>query len=173
MEHKGTSIDLGFRRLYLQREDAEESFSRRQGGPSPWTSCQKRSSLQRRCRQARVGQPMTKKGGTYQATSYLSARAAIQRKVTAANRPFNLRVDSEFRESNIVLDAVLKHNKMSGQAKQRTHKDVITDLDKDRLAKYFEGVLESQDTPLNSNSFRCFAGTTWHDTWVFPGRRCS
>ena len=88
----------------------------------------------------------TKKGGTYQATSYLSARAAIQRKVAAANRPFNLRVDSEFRESNIVLDAVLKHNKVSGQAKQRKHKDVITDLDKDRLAKYFEGVLESQDT---------------------------
>ena len=88
----------------------------------------------------------TKKGGTYQATSYLSARAAIQRKVTAANRPFNLRVDSEFRESNIVLDAVLKHNKVSGQAKQRKHKDVITDLDKDRFAKYFEGVLESQDT---------------------------
>ena len=88
----------------------------------------------------------TKKGGTYQATSYLSARAAIQRKVTTANRPFNLRVDSEFRESNIVLDAVLKHNKVSGQVKQRKHKDVITDLDKDRLAKYFEGVLESQDT---------------------------
>ena len=35
---------------------------------------------------------------------------------------------------------------MSGQAKQRKHKDVITDLDKDRLAKYFEGVLEIQDT---------------------------
>ena len=27
VEHKGTSIDLGFRRLYLQREDAEESLS--------------------------------------------------------------------------------------------------------------------------------------------------
>ena len=88
---------------------------------------------------------MIKKGATYQATSYLSARAAIQRKVTAANRPFNLRVDSEFRESNIIFDAVLKHNKASGQAKQGRHKDVITDLDKDRLAKYFEGVLESQD----------------------------
>ena len=92
------------------------------------------------------GGQRTKKGGTYQATSYLSARAAIQRKVTAANRPFNLRVDSEFRESNIVLDAVLKQCKVSGEAKQRKHKDVITDLDKDRLAKYFEGVLESQDT---------------------------
>ena len=31
VEHKGISIDLGFRRLYLQREDAEESFSWRQG----------------------------------------------------------------------------------------------------------------------------------------------
>ena len=57
VEHKGTSIDLGFRRLYLQREAAEESLSWRQGGPSPWTSCQKRSSLLRRRRQARVGQP--------------------------------------------------------------------------------------------------------------------
>ena len=76
----------------------------------------------------------------------MSARAAIQQKVTAANRPFNLRVDSEFRESNIVLDTVLKHNKVSGHAKQRKHKDVITDLDKGRLAKYFEGVLESQNT---------------------------
>ena len=36
VEHKGTSIDFGFRRLYLQREDAEESFSCRQGGPSPF-----------------------------------------------------------------------------------------------------------------------------------------
>ena len=88
----------------------------------------------------------TKKGGTYQATSYLSARAAIQRKVTAANRPFNESTATRFRESNIVLDAVLKHNKVSGQAKQRKHKDVITDLDKDRLAKHFKGVLESQDT---------------------------
>ena len=26
VEHKGTSIDFGFRRLHLQREDAEESF---------------------------------------------------------------------------------------------------------------------------------------------------
>ena len=32
VEHKGTSIDFGFRRLYLQREDADESFSSRQGG---------------------------------------------------------------------------------------------------------------------------------------------
>lgn len=88
----------------------------------------------------------TKKGGTYQATSYLSARAAIQRKFTAANRPFNIRADSEFRESNIVLDAILKNNKASGLAKQTKHKDAITDLDKDRLATYFDGVLESQDT---------------------------
>ena len=57
VEHEGTYIDLEFRRLYLQREDVEESFSWIQGGPSPWTSCQKRSSLLRRRRQARVGQP--------------------------------------------------------------------------------------------------------------------
>ena len=57
VEHKGTSIDFGFPRLYLQREDAEESLSWRQGGPSPWTNCQKRSSFLRRRRQARVGQP--------------------------------------------------------------------------------------------------------------------
>ena len=34
VEHKGTSVDLGFRRLYVQREDAEESFSCRPGGPA-------------------------------------------------------------------------------------------------------------------------------------------
>ena len=88
----------------------------------------------------------TKKGETYQATSYLSARAAIQRKLTAANRLFNLRADSEFRESNIVLDAILKNNKANGLAKQTKHKDAITDVDKDRLATYFEGVLETEDT---------------------------
>ena len=40
--HKGTSINLGFRRLYLQREGAEESFSWRQGGPfcPAWVSFQ-------------------------------------------------------------------------------------------------------------------------------------
>ena len=80
----------------------------------------------------------TKKGETYQATSYMSARAAIQRKFTAANRLFNLRTDIEFRESNIVLDAILKNNKANGLAKQTKHKDAITDVDKDRLATYFD-----------------------------------
>ena len=50
----------------------------------------------------------TKKGGTYQASSYTSARAAIQRKLFSAKRPFNLRLDKEFKESNILLDAIVE-----------------------------------------------------------------
>ena len=111
----------------------------------------------------------TKKGGTYQATSYLSARAAIQRKVTAANRLFNLRVDSEFRESNIVLDAVLKHNKVSGQATQRNTRTLSPTWTRTDLRNTSKEFWKAR----TRNSFRCFAGTTWHDTWVFAGRRCS
>ena len=77
---------------------------------------------------------------------YFSARAAIQRKLTALKRPFNLRDDAAFRDSNIVLDAVLKRNKVEGKSHKVQHKDAITDADKDRLAEYFKDVLDCQDT---------------------------
>ena len=74
-----------------------------------------------------------KNGDCYQPGGYLSARAAIQRKLTALKRPFNLRDDAAFRDSNIVLDAVLKRNKAEGKSHKVQHKDAITDADKDHL----------------------------------------
>ena len=87
-----------------------------------------------------------KNGDVYQPGGYLAARAAIQRRLNALKRPFNVREDAAFRESNIVLDAVLKRNKAEGKTQKVQHKDALTDADKDRLAMYFEDVLETQDT---------------------------
>ena len=41
---------------------------------------------------------------------------------------------------------MLKRNKAEGKTQKVQHKDALTDADKDRLATYFEDVLETQDT---------------------------
>jgi len=69
---------------------------------------------------------------------------SARKTVTAINRV--LRDDAAFRDSNIVLDAVLKRNKAEGNSHKVEHKDAITDADKDRLAEYFKDVLDCQDT---------------------------
>ncbi len=56
----------------------------------------------------------TKKGSTYQKTSYMCSRSAIQRQLSMLERPFNLRNDAAFASSNRILDAVLKSNKTTG-----------------------------------------------------------
>lgn len=88
----------------------------------------------------------TKKGEKYQKSSYLGARSALQRHLTDLKRPYNLRQDAAFNESNRVLDAVLKANKASGQCKLVQHKEAMSEADKTRLQDYFADVLDSQDT---------------------------
>ena len=82
----------------------------------------------------------------YQASSYVSARSAIQRHLTSLKRSFNIRDDKEFMTSNNLLDAVLKRNKAEGKSKPVQHKESITEADKARLNEYFEDVLDSNDT---------------------------
>lgn len=88
----------------------------------------------------------TKKGGSYQRGSYLSARSAIQRRLAELQRPFNLRKDGAFITSNRLLDASLKKKKAEGQSKPVQHKESISSPDKVRLDEYFSDVLETQDT---------------------------
>ena len=54
----------------------------------------------------------TKTGGVYKRASYLAARAAaVQRELQARRRSFNIFTDHAFKQSNVVLDGVLKKNK--------------------------------------------------------------
>ena len=88
----------------------------------------------------------TKKGEVYQRSSYVSARGAIQRHLVALKRPFNLRLDKEFRASNQILDSVLKKHKRDGLLKPVQHKEAISEVEKSRLEEYFKGVLDTNDT---------------------------
>ena len=88
-----------------------------------------------------------KTGGMYQASSYVSARSAIQRHLTSLKPSFNIRDDKEFMTSNNSLDAVLKRNKAElGESKPVQHKESITEAEKVRLNECFEDVLDSDDT---------------------------
>ena len=53
----------------------------------------------------------TKTGGVYKRASYLAAHAAVQRELQARRRSFNIFTDYTFKQSNVVLDGVLKKNK--------------------------------------------------------------
>ena len=53
----------------------------------------------------------TKTGGVYKRASYLAVRAAVQRELQARRRSFNIFTDHAFKQSNVVLDGVLKKNK--------------------------------------------------------------
>ena len=102
-----------------------------------------------------------KNGDCYQPAGYLSAWAAIQRKLTALKRSFNLRDDAAFRGSNIVLDAVLKRNKTRVSHKVQ-HEDAITDADKDLAGEYFKDVLDCQDTYKPHIQSYCWYNMTRH-----------
>ena len=71
----------------------------------------------------------TKKGGVYGRQAYMSARAAIQRELDLTSRNFNISKDAPFRQSNRVLDSVLKHNMAQGHEKAVEHKTPISDED--------------------------------------------
>ena len=71
----------------------------------------------------------TKKGGVYGRQAYMSARAAIQRKLDLASWNFNISKDAPFCQSNRVLDGALKHNKAQGHEKAVEHKAPISDED--------------------------------------------
>ena len=87
----------------------------------------------------------TKRGETYQRSSYLCARSALQRQLSYLKRPLDLRKAS-FKRNNEVLDVVLKRNKAQGYCKPVQQKDVLTEEDKVRLNSYFADVLEAGDT---------------------------
>ena len=82
----------------------------------------------------------------YSHSSYLAARAAIQRHVRVLKPPFNLFQDDEFNEqSNDVLDAILVQKKKDGSFREVQHKEPLSAEDAATLAEYFEDVLTAND----------------------------
>ena len=63
----------------------------------------------------------TKTGDYYQHSSYLCARAALQRHATTLKRPFSFREHAAFKQSDLLLDAVLKNVKAKGLSKPVKH----------------------------------------------------
>lgn len=86
-----------------------------------------------------------KAGVEYSKSSYLAARAAIQRHLRVLKRPFNIFTDEAFSRSNEVLNALLIQKKKDGLHHQVKHKEAILPDDMAKLAVYFEDVLSSQD----------------------------
>ena len=66
------------------------------------------------------------KDGEYSKSSYLAARAPIQRHLRIVKRPFNIFTDEAFVQANKVLDCILKWHKTLGLEKQTKHKEPIS-----------------------------------------------
>ena len=69
----------------------------------------------------------TKKGETYRRSSYLCARSALQRHLLYMKHLLDWR-SASFKQSNEVLEAVLKGNKAQGYCKPALPKDVLTEV---------------------------------------------
>ena len=70
----------------------------------------------------------TKGGDMYSRNSYVSAKAAIQRWLSAS-MTINIFTDPEFKRANAVLDGLLKEKKRQGLEAPVKHKDAISDAD--------------------------------------------
>lgn len=104
----------------------------------------------------------TQKGEYYKKSSYMAARAALSRYlVTVLNREeCNLYRCAAFKQSNVVLDGVLKMKKADGHEPSAEHKTAICDEDLAKLHSYFEDVLDVPD-PVKLTYF-CWYHLTLH-----------
>ena len=79
-----------------------------------------------------------KDGKNYQEPSYYDFRAAIHRQLVELERNFNVYSDPEFRQSNNVLDGVLKKLRREGKMEPFHHKQPITKSDMDKIQFLFD-----------------------------------
>ena len=82
----------------------------------------------------------TKGGDMYSRNSYVSAKAAIQRWLSAS-MTINIFTDPEFKRANAVLDGLLKEKKRQGLEAPVKHKDAISDADWKKIELHFADVL--------------------------------
>ena len=80
----------------------------------------------------------------YRRSSYLAARAAIQRHIRVLKRPFNIFMDEAFAYFNKVLKSVLIAHKKAGEEPEVRQKAGITDDDLEKLKGYFVDVLDEK-----------------------------
>ena len=104
----------------------------------------------------------TQKGDYYVKASYLAATAALSRYfVTVLHRAeCNVFRYSVFKQSNVVLDGVLKKKKAVGLEPKPEHKAAICTEDLVKLNSYFEDVLDAAD-PMKLTYF-CWFHLTLH-----------
>ena len=86
----------------------------------------------------------TKGGDMYSRNSYVSAKAAIQRWLSAS-MTINIFTDLEFKRANAVLDGLLKEKKRQGLESPVKHKDAISDADWKKIELHFADVLTAND----------------------------
>ena len=86
----------------------------------------------------------TKGGDMYCCNSYVSAKAAIQRWLSAS-MTINIFTDPEFKRANAVLDGLLKEKKRQGLEAPVKHKDAISDADWKKIELHFADVLTAND----------------------------
>eukprot|EP00117_Sycon_ciliatum_P039360 scpid88107/ scgid29110/ len=92
---------------------------------------------------------LKKKDGTlYKRASYLAARGAIQRHLSAIGRDFVLTTGKEFEKSNKILNAVLKAKKKNGDEPAVEHKDAVSETDWKTIMDHFKDV-ETTDNPVH------------------------
>lgn len=87
-------------------------------------------------------------GSCYKRASYIAARGALQRHLTAKGRPFKLYTGEAFVTANKILDGVLKNNKRLGLEDSVQHKEAINDADWSKIKDYFRDAETSTDPVL-------------------------
>ena len=89
----------------------------------------------------------TKGVDMYSRNSYVSAKAAIQRWLSAS-MTINIFTDPEFKRANAVLDGLLKEKKRQGLEAPVKHKDAISDADWKKIELHFADVLTADPRKL-------------------------
>ena len=80
----------------------------------------------------------SKDGGCYQELGYLGFRAAIQRQSNVHDGNFNIFPETEFTNSNEVLDGVLKQRRREEDMNPVKHKEPITSFDLEYIKQFFD-----------------------------------
>ena len=97
----------------------------------------------------------TKGGDMYSRNSYVSAKAAIQRWLSAS-MTINIFTDPEFKRANAVLDGLLKEKKRQGLEAPVKHKDAISDADWKKIELHFADVLTAPRKLCERLSLQCW-----------------
>ena len=85
----------------------------------------------------------------------MAARGVIQRHLGELHCGFNIYSHKAFKQSNKILNGVLKANEHNGDESAVSHKDAVSDGDWAKIMEHFSDVETTQDRLFDKVCFSC------------------